>query len=151
MSFETGFTIPAGTARDRPVDTQLAARFLAGYQRSPWTDFTAGLQYYGEYMHNYSRYKAALPAGFPKQDRLRQVLTLRLTQFLKYQTWKLSLFSFWSPTDKDFYLIPEAAWRVTDELTTTIGANIFGGASNSTFLGQLDKNDNLYLSLRYEF
>ena len=126
-------------------------RFLAGYQRSPWTDFTAGLQYYGEYMDNYNRYEASFPAGLPKQDRLRQLLTLRLTQFLKYQTWKLSLFSFWSPTDKDFYFIPEAALRVTDELTATVGANIFGGVSNNTFLGQLNKNGNLYLSMRYEF
>ena len=78
-------------------------------------------------------------------------MTLRLTQFLKYQTWKLSLFSFWSPTDQDYYFIPEAAWRVTDELTAAVGANIFGGTSNATQFGQLDKNDNLYLTMRYEF
>lgn len=70
---------------------------------------------------------------------------------MKYQTWRFSLFSFWSPTDKDFYLIPEAAWRVTDELTATVGANVFGGAKSTTFLGQLNSNDNLYLAMRYEF
>lgn len=152
LSLEAGFY---DSRQDRagtdPLIPNSQTRFLAGYQRSPWTDFTAGLQYYGEYMHRYGRYEAALPAGFPKQDQLRQLLTLRLTQFLKYQSWKLSLFSFWSPTDNDFYLIPEAAWRVTDELTATAGANVFGGASETTFLGQLDKNDNLYFSMRYEF
>lgn len=152
LSLEAGFY---DSRQDRagtdPVIPNSQTRFLAGYQRTPWTDFTAGLQYYGEYMHRYARYSAALPAGFPKQDRLRQLLTLRLTQFLKYQTWKLSMFSFWSPTDKDFYLIPEAAWRATDELTATVGSNVFGGASRNTFLGQLDRNDNLYVSLRYEF
>ena len=152
LNLEAGFY---DSRQDRagtdPVIPNSQTRFLAGYQRSPWTDFTAGLQYYGEYMHRYGRYESALPAGFPKQDQLRQLLTLRLTQFLKYQSWKLSLFSFWSPTDDDFYLIPEAAWRVTDEFTATIGANVFGGASETTFLGQLDKNDNLYFSMRYEF
>ena len=152
MSFEAGFY---DSRQDRagtdPLIPNSQTRFLAGYQRSLWTDFTAGLQYYGEYMDNYNRYTASVPAGLPKQDRLRQLLTLRLTQFLKYQTWKLSLFTFWSPTDKDFYLIPEAAWRVTDGFTATVGANVFGGASDNTFLGQLDKNDNLYLSMRYEF
>ena len=152
LSFEAGFY---DSRQDRsgtdPVIPNSQTRFLTGYQRSLWTDFTAGLQYYGEYMYRYGRYKAALPAGLPKQDQLRQLITLRLTQFMKYQTWKLSLFSFWSPTDDDFYLIPEAAWHVTDEFTTTIGANVFGGASGSTFLGQLNKNDNLYVSMRYEF
>ena len=152
LSFEAGVQ---DSRQDRagsdPVLPNSQTRFLAGYQRSPWTDFTAGLQYYGEYMHRYDRYAASLPAGFPKQDRLRQLLTLRLTQLLKYQTWRLSLFSFWSPTDDDFYIIPEAAWRMTDELTATVGANVFAGARNTTAFGQLDKNDNLYLSARYEF
>ncbi|HBB67070.1 MAG TPA: hypothetical protein DCZ93_07185, partial [Elusimicrobia bacterium] len=152
LSFEAGYyDSRQDIAGTNPLIPNSQTRFLAGYQRSPWTDFTAGLQYYGEYMHKYSRYADSLPAGLPKQDRLRQLLTLRLTQFLKYQTWKLSLFSFWSPTDKDFYLIPEAACHVTDELTATVGVNVFGGANNNTFLGQLDKNDNLYVSMRYEF
>lgn len=127
------------------------SRYLVGYQRSPWTDFTAGVQYYGEYMHRHDRYEASLPTGLAKQDRLRQLVTLRLTRLLKYQTWRLSLFSFWSPTDEDFYLIPEAAWRFTDELTATVGGNVFAGARNDTFLGQMDLNDNLYLAVRYEF
>ena len=152
LSLEAGFY---DSRQDRagtdPLIPNSQTRFLAGYQRTPWTDFTAGIQYYGEYMHRYGRYEASLPAGLPKQDRLRQLLTLRLTQFLKYQSWKLSLFSFWSPTDNDFYLIPEAAWRFTDELTATLGANVFGGASGTTFLGQLDRNDNVYFSMRYEF
>ena len=152
LSFEAGFyDSRQDIAGTNPLIPNSQTRFLAGYQRSPWADFTAGLQYYGEYMHKYNRYEASFPAGLPKQDRLRQLLTLRLTQFLKYQTWKLSLFSFWSPTDKDFYLIPEAACHVTDELTATVGVNVFGGANNNTFLGQLDKNDNIYLSMRYEF
>ena len=152
LSLEAGYyDSRQDRAGSNPMIPNSQARFLAGYQRSPWTDFTAGLQYYGEYMHNYDRYAATLPAGFPKQDRLRQLLALRLTQLMKYQTWKLSLFSFWSPTDEDFYFIPEAAWRMTDELTATVGANIFGGARSTTFLGQLNKNDNLYLAMRYEF
>lgn len=152
LSLEAGYyDSRQDQAGSNPVIPNSQTRFLAGYQRSPWTDFTAGLQYYGEYMQHYERYEASLPAGFPKQDRLRQLLTLRLTQLLKYQTWRLSLFSFWSPTDEDYYIIPEAAWRVTDELTATVGANVFGGARSTTFLGQLDLNDNLYLAMRYEF
>ncbi|MEW6366563.1 MAG: DUF1302 family protein [Acidobacteriota bacterium] len=134
-----------------PVIPNSQTRFLIGYQRSPWSDTIIGFQYYGEYMQRYRRYEASLPAGFPKQDRLRQVLTLRLMQSLKYQTWRISLFTFWSPTDHDFYAIPELAHRLSDELSLTLGANIFGGSSAATFFGQLSHNDNLYFAARYDF
>ena len=59
LSFEAGFY---DSRQDRsgtdPVIPNSQTRFLAGYQRSLWTDFTAGLQYYGEYMQRYDRYKA---------------------------------------------------------------------------------------------
>jgi hypothetical protein len=152
VSLETGY---ADSRQDRPGADPFVpnsqTKYLAGYQRSPWTDFTVGAQYYGELMARHRRQAAALPAGFPVQDRLRQVLTLRLTQFLSYQTWRMSLFAFYSPTDEDFYAIPEVARRVSDEMTVTAGANVFGGARRTTFFGQLDRNDNLYVTLRYEF
>lgn len=56
-------------------------KYLAGYQRQLLSDLTAGVQYYGEYLLDHDSYRETLPAGFPAQDRLRQLLTLRLTQF----------------------------------------------------------------------
>lgn len=134
-----------------PLIPNSFSRFLVGYQRHGWTDFSYSLQYYAEYMNEYENYQKSLPPGFPKQDRFRQVLTLRATQFLKYQTLKLSFFGFFSPTDKDYFLIPEIHYRITDNLWGSLGGNIFGGEKNTTFLGQLDKNDNFYFTLRYEF
>lgn len=134
-----------------PVVPNSMVKYLAGYQRQLWTDFTAGLQYYGEYLLDYGSYRDTLPAGFPAQDRLRQLLTARLTQLLHYQTLKLSFFAFYSPTDQDYYFIPEARYSFTDALWGAVGANIFGGEKETTFFGQLDKNDNLYVTMRYEF
>ena len=126
-------------------------KFLVGYQRQGWTDFTYSGQYYGEYMRDYKNYQTGLPPGFPEQDKFRQVLTFRVTQLLKYQTLRLSLFGFFSPTDKDYFFIPEVNYRITDNLWGAFGGNLFGGEKRTTFLGQLDKNDNLYSTLRYEF
>ena len=114
-------------------------------------EFTAGIQYYAEYLLDYSSYRVTLLSGFPAQDRLRQILTVRLTQLLRYQTLRLSLFTFYSPTDEDYYFIPEVRYSFTDALWGTVGANIFGGKEETTFFGQLDKNDNLYVTVRYEF
>lgn len=126
-------------------------KYLAGYQRQLWSDFTAAFQYYGEYLSDYGPYRASLPGGLPVQDRLRQLLTLRLTQLLRYQTVRLSFFAFYSPTDEDYYLIPEVRYSFTDALWGAVGGNVFGGRKKTTPFGQLDKNDNVYVTARYEF
>src|SRR3972149_5167369 len=134
-----------------PLLPNSQALFLAGYQRQLSAGFPVGLQYYGERTLRYDRHLSTLPPGFPKQDELRQLVTARLTRLLKYQTWKLSLFGYWSPTEGDFYLIPEGWHRLADGGGFSAGATVFGGKSETSFFGQLDKNDNVYVTVRYEF
>jgi hypothetical protein len=122
-----------------------------GYQRQLAGDLTLGAQYYTESVTDYEAYQFSLPAGFPPQDRTRHLLTVRLSQFLKYQTWKLSFFAFYSPSDQDALLIPEVWHAITDRLSVTVGANIFAAQRDTTFLGQFDRNDNLYVVLRFDF
>ncbi|MBI5756689.1 MAG: hypothetical protein HZA12_07165 [Nitrospirae bacterium] len=136
---------------DDPAISNSATKYIIGYSRQMWTDFTAGVQLYGEYMQDYGRYENSFPAGFPKTDRLHQLITLRLMQMLKYNTLRLSLFTFYSPDDEDYFIIPEARYNITDSLWTTAGMNLFGGKDARTFFGQLDKNDNIYATIRYEF
>ena len=126
-------------------------KILIGLQRQGWHDLTYSLQFYGEYMSHFVQYERSLPAGFPKQRQFRTLLTTRVTQLLKYQTWKLSLFAFYSPSDRDYFLIPEAQYKFSDKLWLAVGGNVFGGKKKTTFFGQFDKNDNLYSILRYEF
>ncbi|MCC6543179.1 MAG: hypothetical protein IT392_01600 [Nitrospirae bacterium] len=136
---------------DDPTISNSSARYILGYSKQLWTDFTAGVQYYGEYMQDYNRYEGSLPSGFPKSDQHHQLITVRLTQMLKYNTLRLSLFSFFSPDDEDYFIIPEARYNITDSLWISTGINIFGGKKSETFFGQLDKNDNMFATLRYEF
>lgn len=89
--------------------------------------------------------------GFPKANQIRHNITLRATQFLKYQTLRLSLFAWASPNDEDYYINPEIRYSFTDELWGAIGGNIFGGSAAHTFLGQFEQNDNVYLIVRYGF
>ncbi|MBI4684398.1 MAG: hypothetical protein HY755_04280 [Nitrospirae bacterium] len=134
-----------------PMIPNSQTRVLIGHQRQIWEDFTIGLQYYGEYMHDYSAYVKNLPSGFPKEKRLHDLASVRLTQFLIHQTLRLSFFSFWSPSDSDYLLNPEIKYNFSDHVWAAIGGNIFGGGEERNQFGQLDKNDNVYLQVRYEF
>ena len=127
------------------------SRFLVGYQKAFPQDFSLGVQYYGELMHQYSQYKDNFPSAFAKKDRFHQYITLRFTKLLKYQTVKLSLFTFYSPDAEDFLIMPEVSYNFTDNLQAILGANIFGGINDNTALGQHNKNDNVYVTLRYSF
>ncbi|MBI4003169.1 MAG: hypothetical protein HY348_15480 [Nitrospira defluvii] len=134
-----------------PAIPNSSFRYLVGYQQQPWEDFTVGLQYYGELMSHYDAYRATLPSGFPGQDQHRQLMTLRLTQLFWNQTLRVGLFAFYSPTDQDYYLIPEIRYSISDNLWMSATGNIFGGRRPTTFFGQLDANDNLAVTMRYEF
>jgi hypothetical protein len=138
-------------AGHNPAIPNNSFRYLVGYQQQPWEDFTVGLQYYGELMFHYDAYRATLPSGFPGQDQHRQLMTLRLTQLFWNQTLRVGLFAFYSPTDQDYYLIPEVRYSISDNLWVSATGNIFGGRRPTTFFGQLDANDNLAVTVRYEF
>lgn len=134
-----------------PLIPNSQSRFLIGYQRQLWEDFTIGLQYYGEYMHQYVEYKKNLPRGFPQERKLRDLVTVRLMQFFNNQTLRFSFFSFFSPADSDYMLNPEMKYSFSDSVWAALGANIFGGGKEWSQFGQLDEDDNIYVQARYEF
>ena len=152
LSFETGYYY----SRDdkdgyNPTISNSQIRFLFGYGRQLIEDLTLGLQYYVEVMEDYSAYKKSHPAGFPEQKEYRDTLTLRLEQLLKHQTLRLSLFTFYSPADNDYLIQPRVSYKFSDNLSANLGANIFGGEKDTTFLGQFNKNDNIYFSVSFDF
>ncbi len=152
FSFETGYY----QSRDDndgndPAIPNSQIRFLFGYQKQLLEDLTLGVQYYVEQMKNFSAYKKSLHVGFPAQKKYRDTITLRLERLLKHHTWTLSLFTFYGPADNDYLIQPQVSYKFSDNLSGTLGANIFGGEKETTFLGQYDKNDNVYLSARFEF
>jgi hypothetical protein len=136
---------------DDPTVPNSQWRFLAGYQRQLWEDFTVGIQGYGEVMAGYDTYGETLPGGSPRQNRFRGVVSTRLSQLLDYQTWKLSLFVAYGPTDGDYFLQPEISYKVTEDLRVSLGANVFGGERETTFFGQFERSDNVFATARYDF
>jgi len=134
-----------------PLVRNSELRFLAGYEQELLTDFTAGCQYYLERLMDYGEYRRSLPAGAPDTDDLRHVITMRLPRLLLDQNLKLSLFTYFSPSDDDAYLRPSVNYKVSDDWALEMGGNVFAGKDAHTFFGQFEKNSNVYLSARYSF
>ena len=126
-------------------------RYLLGYTQEIARDFTAGVQYYVEQMLDYGNYEDNLPASMPARDEFRHLTTLRLTRLLMNQNLRLSLFTYYSPSDEDVYMRPIANYKATDSLTIEVGSNIFFGDEPHTFFNQFRNNTNLYTGVRYSF
>lgn len=125
-------------------------RYLAGYKQEIGKDFTLGLQYYIEQILKYDEYLNNLPQG-PARDEFRHLITVRLTKLLMNQNLRISLFTYFSPSDKDCYFRPNINYKASDNLALEAGANIFFGDYPNTFFGQLENNTNIYTGVRYSF
>lgn len=126
-------------------------RLLIGYTQELMADFSAGVQYNLERMIDHDNFMNALPPGTLTKDENRHVATLRLTRFMFQQNLRLSLFVFYSPSDEDAYLRPNAHYKFSDNFSSSVGANIFLGDAPWTFFGQLEDNSNVYARARYAF
>jgi hypothetical protein len=133
-----------------PLINNSQMRYLLGYTQEVARDFTAGVQYYVEQMLGYGSYKRNLSSG-PVADEFRHVVTLRLTQLLMNQNLQLSLFTYYSPSDRDVYMRPIAHYKATDNLSLELGANVFFGNKPYTFFNQFHDDTNLYTGVRYSF
>jgi len=126
-------------------------RLLLGYEAELRSELTFAAQYYLEWTRQHGRLLAnsPYPEYAPEQDR--HLLTLYLNQRLWQQRLSLSLFSFWSPSDEDFYLRPMVRYRFDDSWQLTAGANLLGGEQRHSMFAQMEKASNLYLRLRYHY
>lgn len=125
-------------------------RLLAGYQFQPMDDVSLGFQYYVEHMQDYDAYRAALPAGFPVDRRWSHTVTARWTQFFMHQTLRFSVYASHNDSNGDQFVSPELRYSFTDKVWGAVGANLYGGKPSGQF-GQLERDDNVYLQMRYEF
>jgi hypothetical protein len=119
-------------------------RAFAGYERQWWSDFTGGAQVYWEGVQHYHAQEYV-------KDKNRTLVTLRLTQMLRYQTVKLSAFTFYSPSDEDGYVRLSAGYDYSDQLNLTVGTNLFAGNDPRTLFGMNEDNSNAFVRVRYSF
>jgi len=136
---------------DNPAVPNCQTRYLLGYERELWRDFTARFQYYVELMSDYDRYLSSLQDTSTAKDEDRHLLTLRCTKLAMNQNMTLSLFIYYSPSDEDSYLRPIAKYKISDAWMVTLGGNVFLGEEDHTFFGQFEDNSNIYAGIRCSF
>ncbi len=122
-------------------------RWLLGYSHEIASDQSIGLQGYVEHLLDFSEYERS--GG--RRDRDRLWLTLRYTGLFLQQNLTLSFFGFFAPIENDLYWRPKIAYKYSDNVTLTLGANIFLGSKSDTFFGQFEENTNVYARMRYFF
>ena len=126
-------------------------RLLAGYEWEAKRNFTIGLQYYLEWTLDHEQLLANSPFPQFEPEESRHLLTNRLTWRAGMDKYTYSLFTFYSPSDGDYYLRPQFTYRHSDQWSLTAGGNIFGGGEPQTFFNQLQDASNAYLRLRYSY
>jgi len=134
-----------------PLVPNSQLRYLAGYEWEARSNFTIGLQYYVEQTLDHDELIEKSPFPDTEPEEFRQVITNRLTWRLARDRYTVSLFSFYSPSDDDFYVRPVFTWRRDDHWQFAAGANLFGGNESHTFFNQLQDGSNAYLRLRYNY
>lgn len=133
-----------------PLVPNSEMRYLIGYTQDISKDFNISLQYYIEYMLDYSAYRQNVK-GQNTRHRARNVITLQITRLLMNQDLELIFSMYYSPTDKDCYLKPYIKYKYSDSLSLETGLNVFFGKDEHTFFAQFKNNTNLYTSIRYSF
>lgn len=124
---------------------------MAGYTKDFGNDFKAGFQYLYEQRLDYGNYIDNLSPGDFFRDEFHHVAANRITKFYKNQTVSVSLFTFYSPSDRDGYIRPLAGYDITDQWKVTFGANLPWGEDDSTEFGQMKRNKNVFFRARYGF
>ncbi|MBL4801638.1 MAG: hypothetical protein JKY45_07060 [Emcibacter sp.] len=150
-SLEIGYYKSSDGAGSNPLVRNSEIRMSVGYEQEIGSEFTGGIQYYVEHRLDYDQYLAALPNGALQDRQNRHLFTLRVTKLLMQQDLKISLFDFYSPSDKDGYLRLNISYKILDTLKVELGGNIFYGQKVYSFFGQFQDNSNIYTAIHYDF
>ncbi len=126
-------------------------KFLSGYSKDLGNDLRIGLQYAYEQKLDYDNYRNNLLAQDYFWDEARHVVTNRITKLYKNQTVMVSLFTFYSPSDKDGYFRPSVSYDLSDQWKITLGGNLPWGEDDKTEFGQMKRNKNIFARARYNF
>ncbi len=151
-NLEFGFydSKPTSITGDAPT-THDELRWLLGYEKEVKSELTLGVQYNLEHRLNREGNTYDKPGSEFADKNLRHIITLRATQVMSQQNLNISLFNFFSPSDKDGYLRMQSSYKLSDKSRIDGGVNLFYGKEEHTFFNQFKYNSNVYLGFRYVY
>ena len=124
---------------------------MIGFERQIATNLTVNLQWQADKMIDYDLFEAQQNPSHHYRDEIKHLITSRWTKMMVDETVMVSAFVFYSPNEEDLYFRFSTEYKYSDEVTLTVGANVFDGTYVNTDFGQLSLNDNIYTKMTYNF
>lgn len=126
-------------------------KLLLGHERELKSRLTAAVQIYTEKISNYGAYKLGLEnVASHKQAQWHSNLSLRLSYRSENESFTWSLFGFYSPNARDYYIKPRLNYRYSDHWAMEVGANYFEGNEQQQW-GQFNSSSNIFVRIKYTF
>lgn len=139
---------PNGT---KPLIKNSRSKLLFGYESEWLPKLNVAFQYYIEQLSDYNALIANSLIPNREVPRHRVWLTNRITHRALQDKLTTTLFTFYSPNEKDWFLRWNINYRQSDQWNYTFGMNWIDGESNKTFFGQFERASNFYFRARYNF
>ncbi|MCB9283179.1 MAG: hypothetical protein H6563_03825 [Lewinellaceae bacterium] len=132
--------------------------YVLGIERNFW-DITVLAQYIGQYTHNFQEIREPVlenpldPVAlfayiqaridyestlfnrkiFQQQEPTNHALFLSLSRAFAHEALRAELSGYYNITSEEYLVRPRLSWKITDALTTAVGAQIMGGPKASIF------------------
>lgn len=138
---------------DNPLMPNSSISGMVGFERQIATGLTANLQWQADKMVDYDNYEIEqkMLGMIHYRDEIKHLVTSRWTKMMVDETVMVSAFIFYSPDEEDLYLRFSTEYKYSDEITITVGGNVFDGTYSNTEFGQFALNDNIYTKMTYNF
>jgi hypothetical protein len=88
---------------------------------------------------------------YPMSDAVSTTLTLGGGRQFRDNTWGIGCFVAYRAGSGDFFIRPAAQYAFNDSVKVTVGADLFEGQDDDSYIGYLDGKDRFYISLKYSF
>lgn len=123
-------------------------RWLVHYTRDFKHSLSLSVQYYSEVIQDYDAFLITWPANVVLPST-NDFINIRIRKLAHKQRLELSLFSFLSVRNKDYYLRPSMSYKISDYWKISAGANIFGGTEAYTPWAQFSNNTAAHLAIKW--
>ena len=176
LSLETGYyDSREDTDGSNPMVENSSFRYLALFETSLTTTLDVGVQFYSEQIQDYKNIIAGFNITVPEtsfldkdglRDEFRGVYSLRLTKKMLNETLWITWFSYFSPSDEDYYFRPRIKYDYSDNIRFILTGNFFDAFGDNddsnqvknnmpnyhnTMFGQFNKDKNINVTFRYIF
>jgi hypothetical protein len=116
------------------------AHYLVGYDHN-WFGVNVSFQFIQEYIIGYEE--------DIRNDEFSNTMTFLISEDFLRETLRVEFFTYYGINNEDALLRPRIVYDIADGFEFQLGANIFIGEEGN--FGQYDKNDMMFIKLKYDF